>query len=66
MEDSKMTAQASQIWSMLDDMAENNPSAYRKFIDKQMKEGRELNKPPKSHMCVQTCVVSVCIIIPCN
>lgn len=51
-------AQASQIWSMLDDMAENNPAAYRQFIDKQLKEGRELSSAPTPHMSVFTHVVS--------
>ena len=59
MGDAQTMTQASQIWSMLDDMAENNPSAYRKFIDKQLKEGKEMNAPPKPHMCVQTCIVSM-------
>lgn len=58
-----MTAEASQIWSMLEDMSENNPAAYRKFIDKQLKEGKEMNGPPKPHMCVQTCIVSSSINI---
>lgn len=49
--------QASQIWAMLDDMAENSPASYRKFIDKHMKEGKEYYAPPKPHMCVQTCIV---------
>lgn len=51
-------SQASQIWSMLDDMAENNPAAYRKFIDKQLKEGRELSSAPSPHMAVSTTIVS--------
>lgn len=59
MGDPQTMTQASQIWSMLDDMAENNPTAYRKFIDKHMKEGKEMNAPPKPHMCVQTCIVSI-------
>jgi len=52
-------AQASQIWSMLDDMADSNPAAYRKFIDKHIKEGQEMMEPPKPHMCVQTCIVGI-------
>ena len=50
----QMMQQAQQIWKMLDDMAENDPAAYRKFIDKQMADGKESMKPPKPHMCVQT------------
>ena len=48
-----MSTQAQQIWSMLDDMAENDPAAYRKFIDRQVKEGKEYMAPPDPHMCVQ-------------
>lgn len=49
----KMSTQAQQIWAMLDDMAQNDPGAYRKFINKQMKEGKEFMAPPDPHMCVQ-------------
>ncbi|CAH1797069.1 unnamed protein product [Owenia fusiformis] len=49
-----MMNQAQSIWSMLDDMSENNPESYRKFIEKQMKEGKQAMKPPSPHMCVQT------------
>lgn len=48
-----MSAQAQQIWSMLDDMASNNPAAYKKFIDQQIKEGKEHIAMPEPHMCVQ-------------
>ncbi|GFO29876.1 pih1 domain-containing protein 2 [Plakobranchus ocellatus] len=53
-----MSAQAQQIWSMLDDMAENDPAAYRKFIERQMKEGKEYMAPPDPHMCVQVMLLS--------
>lgn len=55
--DSSMMNQAQQIWSMLDDMAQNDPQAYRKFIDKQLKEGREAMKPPEPNMCIQTRII---------
>ena len=48
-----MMTQASHIWQMLDDLSANDPAAYRKFIDKHMKEGKEQMKPPEPHMCVQ-------------
>ncbi|RUS80772.1 hypothetical protein EGW08_011495 [Elysia chlorotica] len=48
-----MSTQAQQIWSMLDDMAENDPAAYRKFIERQVKEGKDYMAPPDPHMCVQ-------------
>ena len=28
-----------------------------RFIDKQMKEGKEAMKPPEPHMCVQTAII---------
>uniref|UniRef100_A0A8W8L238 PIH1 domain-containing protein 2 n=1 Tax=Magallana gigas TaxID=29159 RepID=A0A8W8L238_MAGGI len=51
--DSMMT-QAQNIWTMLDEMSERDPQAYKKFIDKHMKEGKEYMKPPEPHMCVMT------------
>ncbi|XP_062572918.1 PIH1 domain-containing protein 2-like [Saccostrea cucullata] len=53
-----MMKQAQSIWTMLDEMAENNPQAYRKFIDKHMTEGKEYMKPAEPHMCVMTMVTS--------
>ncbi len=50
--DVDMATQAQHIWKMLDDMADNNPAAYRKFIDKQLQDGRDQMKPPEPHMCV--------------
>ena len=50
----QLSLNAQHIWQMLDDMAENNPAAYRKFIDKQMEESKKHNAKPKPHMCVKT------------
>ncbi len=55
--DDSMMNQAQQIWSMLDDMSQNDPQAYRKFIDKQLKEGREAMKPPEPNMCIKTRII---------
>lgn len=55
--DSMMT-QAQNIWTMLDEMSERDPQAYKKFIDKHMKEGKEYMKPPEPHMCVMTMTTS--------
>lgn len=52
-----MMKQAQQVWSMLDDMAENDPQAYKAFIDKQAAERKEFMAPPEPHMCVQTQMV---------
>lgn len=49
-----MMQQAQHIWSMLDDMADNDPKAYRRFIEKQKAEQKEYMSPPEPHMCVQT------------
>ncbi|XP_060077550.1 PIH1 domain-containing protein 2-like [Ylistrum balloti] len=49
-----MMHQAQHIWSMLDDMANSDPKAYKNFIDKHIKEGQEFMSPPTPHMCVQT------------
>ncbi|KAH3699174.1 PIH1 domain-containing protein 2-like [Dreissena polymorpha] len=49
--------QAQQVWSMLDDMADNDPRAYKKFIDKQMAERKEFLSPAEPHMCVKTWMV---------
>ncbi|KAI8779613.1 PIH1 domain-containing protein 2 [Biomphalaria glabrata] len=53
----QMASKAQQIWAMLDDMAENDPAAYQKFIDQQMKEGRDNMTLPEPHMCV---LVTMC------
>ena len=50
----QLSQNAQHIWQMLDDMADNNPAAYRKFIDKQMEESKKHNAKPKPHMCVKT------------
>lgn len=51
----KMSApDAQHIWSMLDNMAQTDPKAYKRFIDKQMEDGRKAMSPPKPHMCIQT------------
>ncbi|XP_005110123.1 PIH1 domain-containing protein 2 [Aplysia californica] len=53
-----MSAQAQQIWGMLDDMAQNNPAAYRNFIQKQLKDGKEYMAPPEPHMCVHVLLLT--------
>jgi len=51
-----MMKQAQHIWSMLDDLAAQNPEAYRKFIDKHLTEGKQAMSPPEPHMCVRTVI----------
>ncbi|GLD53397.1 PIH1 domain-containing protein 2 [Lates japonicus] len=43
-----------QFWSMLDDLSENDPAAYSKFIQKQMGERAEFIAPPELDSCVYT------------
>ena len=52
----QLSQNAQHIWQMLDDMAENNPGMYRKFIDKQMSESKKVTAKPNPHMCVQTTI----------
>ncbi|XP_045930565.1 PIH1 domain-containing protein 2 isoform X2 [Micropterus dolomieu] len=49
--------QVNHFWSMLDDLSQNDPDAYRKFIEKQMKEGAEFSAPPEVHSCLCTEIV---------
>lgn len=49
--------QVNQFWSVLDDLCQNDPAAYRKFIEKQMKEGAEFSAPPQLHSCLHTEIV---------
>ncbi|XP_056140075.1 PIH1 domain-containing protein 2 [Lampris incognitus] len=39
--------QASALWSMMDELSQNDPGAYRKLIEKQMREGAEFSAPPR-------------------
>ncbi|KAM5132267.1 PIH1 domain-containing protein 2 [Mantella aurantiaca] len=50
----ELLSQVNQFWSMLDDMAENSPDSYQKFIQRHMKEGKDFMKPPEPFLCVQT------------
>ncbi|XP_021063585.1 PIH1 domain-containing protein 2 [Mus pahari] len=44
----------SQFWSMLDDLAENDPQRYWNFIQQEMKDGKQLCVDPEPQLCVQT------------
>ncbi|XP_030076490.1 PIH1 domain-containing protein 2 [Microcaecilia unicolor] len=50
----ELLTQVNQLWNVLDDMAENNPESYQKFIKHHLQEGRELLVPPDPHLCLQT------------
>ena len=47
MERESLLKQADHMWKMLDNMAENNPEGYQRFIKKQLQEGSTHFKPPK-------------------
>lgn len=46
--------QAQHIWSMLDELADSDPEGYSKFINSNLKQGKEAMAPPKPYMCVCT------------
>ncbi|XP_029879037.1 PIH1 domain-containing protein 2 [Aquila chrysaetos chrysaetos] len=46
-------ALASQLWSLLDEMAENEPQAYRRFQRQQRAEAERLCAPPEPHLCLR-------------
>uniref|UniRef100_A0A8D0L730 PIH1 domain-containing protein 2 n=1 Tax=Sphenodon punctatus TaxID=8508 RepID=A0A8D0L730_SPHPU len=49
-----MLTQLSQFWTMLDEMAENTPESYHRFMQQQLKEAKQYNSPPEPHLCLQT------------
>ncbi|XP_064326956.1 PIH1 domain-containing protein 2 isoform X4 [Phalacrocorax carbo] len=42
-----------QLWSLLDDMAENDPQAYRQLLRQQRAEAERLRAPPEPHLCLR-------------
>ncbi|KAM4015974.1 PIH1 domain-containing protein 2 isoform 1-T6 [Anomaloglossus baeobatrachus] len=50
----QLLSQVNQFWSMLDDMAENNPQSYQNFIQRHLQEGKDFMAPPEPHWCLQT------------
>ncbi|XP_031729405.1 PIH1 domain-containing protein 2 isoform X1 [Anarrhichthys ocellatus] len=46
--------QVDQFWSILDDLSQDDPAAYRKFMEKQLKEGAEFCAPPELDSCLCT------------
>ena len=51
--------QADSMWKILDDLAESDPEAYKRFIDKALKEGATYFKPPEPCFCISTIMVSI-------
>ncbi|NWW88419.1 PIHD2 protein, partial [Rhynochetos jubatus] len=52
MEDAAL-AEAAQLWSLLDEMAENDPQAYRRFLRQQRDEAEQLCAPPEPRLCLR-------------
>ena len=48
---------AQQVWGALDKLVDTNPEEYQKFINEQLKEGKEMFAPPEPAFCLQ-CNVS--------
>ncbi|KAM7086061.1 PIH1 domain-containing protein 2 isoform 2-T2 [Molossus nigricans] len=49
-----LLTQVTQFWNLLDDLAESNPEGYEKFIQQQLKEGKQLCAAPQPQLCLQT------------
>lgn len=49
-----LLTQVTQLWSLLDDLAENDPKNYEKFIQQQLQEGKQLHDAPEPQLCLQT------------
>ncbi|MCI4385739.1 hypothetical protein PGIGA_G00054180 [Pangasianodon gigas] len=45
-----------QFWSMLDDMAQNNPDEYKTFIERQMRDSAQYFSPPEPNSCLRASV----------
>ncbi|NXI34856.1 PIHD2 protein, partial [Galbula dea] len=51
--DGAVLAKAAQLWSLLDEMAENEPQAYRRLLQQQRAEAERLCAPPEPHLCLR-------------
>ncbi|XP_037697351.1 PIH1 domain-containing protein 2 [Choloepus didactylus] len=49
-----LLTQVTQFWNLLDDLAESDPESYEKFIQQQLKEGKEFFAAPEPQLCLQT------------
>nr|XP_025862623.1 PIH1 domain-containing protein 2 isoform X2 [Vulpes vulpes] len=50
--------QVTQLWNLLDDLAESDPESYKKFIQQQLKEGKELCAAPEPQLCLQSRILA--------
>ncbi|XP_070621961.1 PIH1 domain-containing protein 2 isoform X5 [Erythrolamprus reginae] len=53
----EMLTKATQLWTMLDDMAENNPKSYCHFMQQQLKEAKQHYAPPEPWLCLKTSIL---------
>ena len=55
-----------RVWTFLDQLADNDPAEYKKFIKKAMEERKEYLEPPRPAFCFSTGIrgVSCCRISP--
>lgn len=49
-----LLAKATQLWTMLDDMAENSPESYRQFMQQQLTDAKQYCAPPEPYLCLET------------
>ncbi|XP_067166165.1 PIH1 domain-containing protein 2 [Apteryx mantelli] len=49
----EMAAQAAQLWSLLDELAESDPQAYRRLLRQQRAEARRFCAPPQPRLCLR-------------
>ncbi|XP_007537421.1 PIH1 domain-containing protein 2 [Erinaceus europaeus] len=49
-----LLTQVTQLWTLLDDLAESDPKNYKKFIQQQLQEGKQLYAAPEPQLCLQT------------
>ena len=49
-----MMKQAQHFWSMLDELAETDSDAYKRFIEQNLQKGREELAPPTPWRCLRT------------
>ncbi|KAK3728600.1 hypothetical protein QZH41_011683 [Actinostola sp. cb2023] len=58
MDSESLVHQANSVWHMLNDLADSNPEAYKKLMDKTLKDGSEQFKPPQPCFCISTIMLS--------
>lgn len=47
-----MTKVAEQMWKYLDNLSANKPDEYKKFIEQQLEEGKQMFTPPEPVYCM--------------